>query len=51
MKAKQPDTRAETIRIQVNGLPVTLLFSAEPNKEAADFIKKALINAYVVRTV
>lgn len=50
MKAKQLDRRAETIRIQVNGIPVTLLFTAEPNKEAANYIKKALINAYIIRT-
>lgn len=51
MKVKEPDKKAETIRIQVNGIPVTLLFTAEPNKEAANYIKKALINAYIIRTV
>ncbi|MCI1951162.1 hypothetical protein [Caproicibacter fermentans] len=50
MKTTQQDKKTETIKIQINGIPVTLFFATEPNKEAADFIKKALINAYVVRT-
>lgn len=50
MKTTQQDKKAESIKVQINGIPVTLFFAPEPNKEAADFIKKALINAYVVRT-
>jgi hypothetical protein len=50
MKTNQQDKNAETIKIQINGMPVTLFFAPEPNKEAANFIKKALINAYVIRT-
>ena len=50
MKTTQQDKKTESIKVQINGIPVTLFFAPEPNKEAADFIKKALINAYVVRT-
>ena len=50
MKTTRQDKRTESIKVQINGIPVTLLFAPEPNREAADFIKKALINAYVIRT-
>jgi hypothetical protein len=50
MKTKRLDRKTETIEIQINGISVTLFFTSEPNKEAADFIKKALINAYVIKT-
>jgi hypothetical protein len=50
MKTTQQDKRTESIKVQINGIPVTLFFAPEPNREAADFIKKTLINAYVIRT-
>ena len=50
MNTTQQDKKVETIKIQINGIPVTLFFAPEPNKEAADFIKKTLINSYVIRT-
>lgn len=50
MKTKQQDKKAETTKIQINGVLVTLFFTVEPNKEAVGFIKKALINAYIIKT-
>jgi hypothetical protein len=37
------------ITITINGKLITLSFASEANTEAADFIKKALINAYIVK--
>jgi len=51
MKTTQSNTKPETMKIEVNGKPVTLFFAPEPNKEAADFIKKTLIKAYLIKAV
>lgn len=51
MKTTQSNTKPETVKIQINGKPVILFFAPEPNKEAADFIKKTLIKAYMIKTV
>lgn len=51
MKTTQLNIKAETVKIQINGKPVMLFFTPEPNREAADFIKKTLINAYMIKAV
>jgi hypothetical protein len=51
MKQTQTILKSETLEIKVNGKSVTLIFSPEPNKEAAEFIKKTLINAYLIKAV
>ena len=51
MNSTQTNKKPEIIKIQINGKPVTLMFATEPNKEAADFIKKTLINAYLIKAV
>lgn len=40
MKTIETNQKQNTMKIIVNGKPVTLFFKSEPNKEAADFIKK-----------
>ena len=43
--------KRETLKITVNGKRVTLFFMPEPNYEAAEFIKKTLLNAYLIKAV
>lgn len=38
-----------SIEREINGHKVTLSFTKEPNPDAADFIKKILLNAYLQR--
>lgn len=51
MKTKQVNPKTDIVRILVNGNCVTLHFALEPNKEAANYVKKTLINAYMTRSV
>lgn len=51
MKATQGNIKNDTLKLQIKGKPVTLIFEPEPNKEAADFIKKTLINAFLIKAV
>ena len=51
MKTVQSNKKQDSIKVMVNGKPITIFFASEPNKEAADYIKKALINAYLVKPV
>ena len=51
MKATQSETKPDSLELTVNGKPVTLFFAPEPNKQAAEFIKKTLINAYLIKAV
>lgn len=48
---KEADQKQETMKITVNGKRVTLFFMPEPNHEAAEFIKKTLLNAYHIKAV
>ena len=48
---KQHTQKQDSITVIVNGRPITIFFASEPNKEAADYIKKALINAYLVKPI
>lgn len=41
----------KTMKIIINSKTVTLKFAQEPNHQAADFIKKTLINAFLVKVV
>lgn len=49
MKTLKDDLKQDSIKLIINGKPITLLFSHEPNKEAAGFIKKTLIKAYTIK--
>lgn len=51
MKTAKNDQKQDSMKITINGKPVTLLFAPEPNPKAADFIKKTLINAYLIKAV
>ena len=51
MRTNQNDAKKETMKITLGGKQVILKFTDEPNMEAADFIKKALINAFLVKTI
>lgn len=51
MVEKKNDTKQDMLKIQIAGKPVTLLFATEPNTAAADFIKKTLVNAYLLKAV
>lgn len=39
------------LKIEVAGKPVTLRFAPEPNSEAANYIKKTLVSAYLLKAV
>jgi hypothetical protein len=41
----------ESLKIIINGKPITLQFTSKPNTEASNFIKQTLIKAYRVKTV
>lgn len=45
------DQKKNSLKIIINSKTVTLKFAPEPNPEAADFIKKILINAFLVKAV
>lgn len=51
MKTTESNVKPETVKVQINDKTVTLFFALEPNKEASDFIKKTLINAYLIKAV
>ncbi len=51
MKTTQSNVKPETVKIQISGKTVTLFFTPEPNREAADFIKRTLINSYLIKAV
>ena len=51
MKTTHTEAKPESVKMTVNGKPVTLFFRPEPNNEAAEFIKKTLINAYLIKAV
>lgn len=38
--------KLESLKIIINGKPVTLKFASTPNTEASNFIKQTLIMAY-----
>ncbi len=51
MKITKNDQKQDSLKIVINGKLVTLLFAPDPNTEAADFIKKTLINAFLIKAV
>lgn len=51
VEATKRTAKPETVRIQINGRLVTLIFTPEPNREAASIIQKTLINAYLIKAV
>lgn len=51
MQTTQSGQKPETMKIEVYGKPATLIFAREPNKEAADFIKRTLISSYLIKAV
>lgn len=51
MKITKNDQKQDSLKIVINGKTVILLFSPDPNTEASNFIKKTLINAYLMKVV
>jgi len=51
MTKKKNETKQASLKIVVAGKPVTLRFASELNPEAADFIKKTLVSAYMLKAV
>lgn len=51
MKIAETNQKQNSLKIIINGKLVTLIFQSAPNNEAADFIKKTLINAYLIKAV
>lgn len=51
MTEKKNETKQDILKIEVAGNPVTLRFATEPNPEAANFIKKTLVSAYMLKVV
>lgn len=43
--------RDTSIKIVINGKSVSLFFSPQPNYEAADYIKKSLMNGYTLKAI
>lgn len=51
MTEKKNNTKQDVLKIEIAGKPVTLRFTSEPNTAAADFIKKTLVGAYLLKAV
>lgn len=51
MSSAELEKNKPKMNIIVNGKRITLFFAPEPNPEAADFIKKTLINAYLLKAI
>lgn len=51
MNQAKENEKSDILKTEVNGKPVTLLFTPEQNNEAADFIKRTLINAYLIKAI
>ncbi|MPM22551.1 hypothetical protein SDC9_69008 [bioreactor metagenome] len=51
MAEKKNDTKQDVLKVQIAGKPVTLRFTSEPNTAAADFIKRTLVSAYLLKAV
>jgi len=51
MTEKKNETIQATLKIEIAGKPVILRFAPEPNLEAADYIKKTLVSAYLLKAV
>lgn len=51
MRMTQNNSDKKTLKIILNDKPVMLIFSDKSNAEAADFIKKALLNVYLIKAV
>lgn len=49
MNEMDNDIKKNSLRIIVNDKMVTLKFTSEPNIEVSDFIKKTLINAFLIK--
>lgn len=51
MKTTNEGQKQDSLKIIINGKSVTLQFKSDPNIEAANFIKKTLINAFLIKVV
>lgn len=51
MEKNKTEKKQDTMQIVVNEKCVTLFFIPEPNHEAAGFIIKTLLNAYLIKAV
>jgi len=51
MEKNRTDKKQVTMKIVVNGKSVRLYFMQEPNHEASAFIKKTLLDAYLIKAV
>lgn len=45
------DLKNSSLKLTINDRLVTLTFAPEPNLEVAEFIKKTLINSYLIKKV
>lgn len=43
------DLKKNSLKLTINDKLVTLTFAAEPNLEVAEFIKKILINSFLIK--
>jgi len=51
MEKNRTEKKQVTMKIVVNGKSVRLYFMQEPNHEASAFIKKTLLDAYLIKAV
>ena len=51
MTEKKNVIKQDVLKLEVAGKPVILRFAPEPNPEAANFIKKTLVSAYMLKAV
>ncbi|WP_164473193.1 hypothetical protein [Clostridium sp. E02] len=43
------ELRKKSIKLTINDKIITLTFASEPNIEVAEFIKKTLINSFLIK--
>jgi hypothetical protein len=49
MNEMNNDLKKNSLKININDKMVTLKFTSEPNIGVADFVKKTLINAFLIK--
>ncbi|CUX62642.1 hypothetical protein BN3590_02749 [Clostridium sp. C105KSO15] len=51
MNEMNNDLKKNSLKIIINDKMVTLKFTPEPNTEVAEFIKKTLLNSFLIKKV
>ncbi len=51
MSENKNNSKQNILKLEIAGKPVTLHFASEPNTTAAEYIKKTLVSAYMLKAV